>query len=104
MSVIRWEEPDPRPRKNRSPYYDIAEELRARPGEWALIREGMSRGAARGLAVRMTKGDKGVRGGGPFWPPGSFEAVAYGADNNAPYKVYGRYLGETFGPRPEPTP
>jgi hypothetical protein len=46
-TILRWEDPPPRDARGRtaypppdSKYADLADELRARPGEWALIYNG----------------------------------------------------------------
>lgn len=56
-AVIRWEEPPPRdPRghdrrpSQESKYDRLAAQLRARPGEWALVYEG-PKGKASGMAM-----------------------------------------------------
>lgn len=57
MSGIRWQEPPPRERDGGnqpgSYYPGVIAELRARPGQWALIREGVTAAVASGLRKRF---------------------------------------------------
>jgi hypothetical protein len=64
IEVLRWEEPPPplRPGRPRGwqankpdPYRDVAEQLRAKPGESAVLYEG-DNAAASGLASTISSG------------------------------------------------
>ncbi len=90
--VIRWEEP-PKAHGNAKPkppskYQPVADALRARPGEWALIAEGKLPGTAGTLAGRVRAGV------GPWAPPRSFESKAVGPASGSSSKVYARFVGE----------
>lgn len=66
---------------------EIAQQLKDRPGEWAWIRNGKSRGAAASIAYHMKIGTSPA-----FRPEGSFEAVSRNVDGK--YRIYARYIGE----------
>ena len=90
--VIRWEEPpaehgNARP-KPPSKYQPIADALRSRPGEWALIADRRTAGSAGGFAHRVRSGAK------PFEPARSFEVKVVGPASGPLSKVYARYVGE----------
>lgn len=94
MSVIHWEDP-PRstyggPGKSKPVIaHDlIAHQLRSRPGEWALILEGVAHGA---LASNINQGA--IRA---YTPAGHFKAVARTVDRGQ--NVYARYVGEDGAP------
>jgi hypothetical protein len=89
--VIRWEDPPP-PRTSERTYaravdwYAIADELRGRPGEWAVaaVRRGSSSAASLAWQINHAnlaafKGDR-------------FEAVARVVGDEA--RIYARYVGE----------
>jgi hypothetical protein len=89
--VIRWEEPPPehgnkRPAKP-SKYQPIADALRGRPGEWAVVVENKAPGSAGNLVWRIKSGV------GPFAPPRSFDAKCIGPAGGSSSKVYARYVG-----------
>lgn len=91
-AIIRWEDP-PRPHimnggrprgSQNSRYQQIADQLRARRGEWALIEEGLSPGSASGVTSKIIGGRTIC-----FLPEGDFEAVSRSGG-----RVYARYLGD----------
>jgi hypothetical protein len=89
MSVIRWELPpeDGRGHAGKpSIYRETASALQKRPMKWAVVAEGMTTGAAGGLAYRIRHGM------GIFKPAGAFEARCVGSVGGVA-KVYARYTG-----------
>lgn len=93
-SVIRWEEPPATEsrvsttrRKAPSKYDLLANELRSRPGQWALVLDDGSSGKASGLATHIRLGQVLC-----FTPTGDFDAVTRVVDGK--YLVYARYVGE----------
>lgn len=89
-SVIRWEEPPEHGNKRaaRLKYQDIADELRAHPGRWAVVTEGVPTGTAGPIAVRIRRGQA------AFAPAGSFEARTAGGVGSLNARVYARCVGE----------
>lgn len=92
LHVIRWEEP-PSQHGNRKPkqpskYGAIADALRGKPGEWAVVIENKAPGSCGGLAHRIRAAV------GPFAPARSFEARVIGPAGGSSSKVYARYVGE----------
>lgn len=90
--IIRWEEP-PREHGNARPkraskYQAVADNLRAHPGEWALIVENISPGSGGSLSYRIRNGVN------PFDPPRHFDAKLIGPAGGSSSKVYARYVGE----------
>lgn len=86
MSDIRWEEP-PRPASRpRIDYGSIAEELRNRPKEWAIVRVMPDAGRSSVVASGISRGKVAA-----FHPIGAFEAMARLVDGE--YRVYARYVG-----------
>lgn len=87
-AVIDWQEPPPpalvrRPHLTRvSALAGLAEELRARPGDWALVYDGSSYGKASGMATHIRLGQ--VRA---FTPTGDFDAVSHKG------RTWARYMG-----------
>lgn len=86
-SVVRWE--DPPPARNNYPrgvghsrWAGVADELRARPGVWALLGE-----HAAGLSTHIRLGQMLC-----FAPSGDFDAVSRVVDGRV--LVYARYLGD----------
>lgn len=96
--VLRWEEPPPnqlptRPWTTRHSHLkELADELRARPGNWALVfeQEGPASGRAGAMATHIRLGQ--VR---CFTPTGDFDAVTRKVENIT--CVYARYVGEPDG-------
>lgn len=92
VEVLRWEGPPSEHgntgRKPPTKYEAVANALRARPGEWAVIAEGITAGHAG-------KVSHGIRNGTPwpFAPPRHFEAKAIGPARGSLSKIYARYVG-----------
>lgn len=91
--VIRWEAPPAHgntgtSRRGRKPLYQgAADALRDRPGEWAIVAEGIVQGTAGSLAWRIRNGF------GPWGPARTFETRSVGSVEGASCKVYARYVG-----------
>jgi hypothetical protein len=98
MSVIRFEDPPTREEHPPTPtfpttstrYGVIADELRARPGEWALIVVYAMPWIARNVVGFIR------RGAFNAFPAGQFEAVARTVDGK--HRVYARYVGSEARP------
>ncbi len=89
MEIIRWETPPPSSARNVRPgkYIRIAEALRQRRGEWAIISEE----ATASLASHINRGA--LKG---FAPRGSYEAkvrVNSATRLTKRYTLYARYVG-----------
>jgi len=84
---ITFQEPPAVTRPGRNPdtkYVLIAEELKSRPNEWALILEkGHQTTAARIRTGRISA----------FRPKGAFEATARNTDEQGRCEVYARFVG-----------
>jgi hypothetical protein len=99
--VLRWEKPptgkDMRAADQLARWTPVADELRARPGEWAVVAEGDTQDFNRIIGY--------IRGGrGPFAPEKSFEArqrtePTKGARGGRTGRIYARYIGPTVGAR-----
>ena len=89
--VLRWEEPPDQPENSRRIRRTVADDLRDKPGAWAVIRECSTDQAARNVAHRTRNGFT-----VPFRPARSFEATVRFVDGK--HLVYARYVGE---PSPE---
>lgn len=77
---------DPGVRSNaKNDHTNVASELRANPGEWAVVAEDVSPTLAQ-----LIKNGKLVA----YRPAGSFESVTRGISNGRAAKVYARYVGE----------
>lgn len=87
MSEVVFETPPAVVRKGRTPdskYVEIAQQLMARPNEWAIVLErGHQTTAARIRSGRIAA----------FRPKGKFEATARETDEQGRCKVYARYVG-----------
>lgn len=87
MTEITFQEPPKVVRSGRSPnpkYVEIAEQLKKRPYEWALIIEqGHQTTAARIRSGRISA----------FRPKGNFEATARNTDEQGRCQVYARFIG-----------
>ncbi|AZM51796.1 hypothetical protein DMA15_03690 [Streptomyces sp. WAC 01529] len=84
---MRFEDP---PRQRQGTGVDhrvIAEGLKARPGEWAVIAEHARIGTASTAAYRIKRGITAV-----YQPAGAFEALARTANGKA--LLYARFVGE----------
>lgn len=96
VSVIRWEKPPPTSMHGErrtapwSRYNDLADELRAAPGRWAVIAEwdGSQRTE---LATHVRMGSIAC-----FTPAGDFDAVSRQVLGKT--VIYARYLGDTEEP------
>lgn len=88
MVKIVWEEPEGRSRGVRASRYhwaEIAEQLKSKPGEWAMVGENLPLGS--GTYINMGR----IRA---FQPSGSFEATTRGrTEDGKAKKVYARYIG-----------
>jgi hypothetical protein len=88
--VIRWEEPPPAKRYattgvGHSSYAPLADELRGRPDQWALVMD--KPGRDTGLANHIRMGQMLC-----FSPAGDFDACSRQIDGRT--LVYARYLGD----------
>lgn len=80
---FKWEDPGPDDRRTK--WSVIAAQLKAAPGQWALVYESLpGQTPANGITSRLRSG----RAEG-FSPAGSFEAVTRDG-----VKTYARYIGE----------
>lgn len=87
MTGIRFEDPPTPHRRGPSKEYQaIAEALRARPGEWAIIHDHAAEGSSRNVAVRIKNGTCRA-----FRPAGAFDAVSRRVEGR--FRVYARYTG-----------
>lgn len=83
--VVRWE--DPPPHGNRSQWQPVAEALRERPGEWALIAEGLKSGSAGAMSNAIKVGRFSC-----WRPAGTFESRT-SARGDGLTDLYARYVG-----------
>lgn len=82
--VLSWEEPPPPRRGALSVAPEWMEEVRARPGAWALVQTGNR---------DVEKLPAAIRGGrGVYAPAGSWEAVSRKSGNE--FRLYVRYVGQ----------
>lgn len=85
MSAVRFEEP-PTSQRVATHNSKVAGALRARPGEWALVRSEHRRSRASSFATQ-------IRGRAlAFQPAGTFEAVTRVVGSE--HRVYARFVGE----------
>lgn len=86
--VIRWEDRPPvsRERPRRMDWRLVAEQLRARPGEWAVVQEGLVDTSAISRIQRALSP--------VFAPAGSFEASQRVSPQTRVPALYVRYVGE----------
>lgn len=85
MSGIVWAEP-PLGRHTRAFNYGaVADELRRRPKEWAIVRVMPNSGRSSVVASEINRGRIAAL------PAGDFEAMARNVDGE--YRVYARYVG-----------
>lgn len=80
VSALEWADP---PSKGSVDWTLVASELRARPGEWAIVDRNAT--VARGTAIKKGRIEA-------FQPAGSFEATMRG-NGDGRYTVYARYVG-----------
>jgi hypothetical protein len=93
-TLIRWETPPPKTNRHAgrpvdtytSRYTAIADQLRARPGQWALI-EQVEAKRNGGLATKIRMGAMLC-----FTPAGDFEAVT--RQGGGIVRTYARFLGD----------
>lgn len=85
MTKLKWEEPSPSRTTNRSKWREIADQLRERPGEWALVAEGFK------YSVYATYINKGRLA--PFEPSGSFEGTSRKREDGK-FDIYARFVGD----------
>lgn len=97
--IVRWEDPPESVQAHRtprrvepSPWTGVAEELRSRPGEWAVIYQG-EQGQASSIAQSVKQG---AGRGDSFAPRGDFDALT--RSRNGVACTYARFIGE---PSPE---
>lgn len=84
MVDLKWEEPPPDGRgRSGEESQAIADELRRRPGRWAVVKEYDSVPSAGAYAGQIRNGVTRA-----WQPEGAFEAVSRKG------KVYARYIGE----------
>jgi len=84
MTQIKFEEPQPNPRK-RHDWESIAAQLKARPNEWAVIAEDCYSGVAGNIKSGKYKA---------FRPVGRWETTSRGVDveTGKAEKIYARYV------------
>lgn len=98
MSDIRWEDP-PEPAQHHDPtlWVAVADELRAHPKRWAVIREEStdSKPADR-LRTNLGQFGKRIKRGeiAAWSPPGSFETAVRHDKGAGMVRIYVRYVGE----------
>lgn len=90
-TTIRFEAP---PLANRTPrgravQKDVVRQLRAHPGEWAIVHYADTRAGAYAMAFQIRRGVL-----ASFRPAGAFEALGRTVDGE--YRVYARFV-ETDG-------
>jgi hypothetical protein len=85
VNEIKWEDPPPDGRSTQ--WSEVTDQLRARPGSWAIVAVRRSIGSASDICEKF----KTARQSPAFAPAGSFEAVTRKVDGE--YRVYARYLG-----------
>lgn len=90
IRLVRWEDPPPPMHPGHEwtlgTYTALADELRSRPGRWAVIFEG-PKSERSALATHVRHGVLTA-----FTPPGDFDAAARVRDGVR--TVYARYVGE----------
>lgn len=93
MTEIIFEEPPAREsgpgmgRAGTGKYAEIAQRLKVRPGEWAIVATFDRRNTAHMLAYRIKRGVQYA-----FRPAGAFEATSRTMDGE--HRTYARYVGE----------
>jgi len=88
MPEIKFIGPPPTSKKNVQ--NEIADALKARPGEWAVVRiaDSVSKGTSASNYIRAAKSSV-------YHPAGSFESVYRCVDGE--HRVYARYVGTEAG-------
>lgn len=86
---LTFEDPPERSRVpgKRGKHLEVAEELRSRPGEWAIISVYGTGASSAAMARHIEGGNVDA-----YEPAGTFEALARTVDGQA--RVYARYVGE----------
>lgn len=87
MNDVRFEELPDRQGRGPGKHAAIAEQLRTRPGEWAVIATYAHSGTCGSMAQGIKRGL--IRA---YAPEGAFEAVSRTVDGE--HRVYARYVGE----------
>ena len=86
MAKIKWEDPAPvKSNTGRTKWADVAEQLRERPDQWALVAEGLK------YAVYSTYISKGRLAA--FEPAGHYEGTSRKRPDGM-YDIYARYVGK----------
>lgn len=94
MSDLKWESP-PSPQANRrgqSKWKDIVDQLKQRPGEWAIVAEPATPERARWTASNLNNGRY------PPMPKDAGFEIRISAPSGGPYRVYARYVGNGGAP------
>lgn len=86
MSELLFEEPPAR--ADRHKHHEAADELRKRPGEWAVVATYHAMATAHSVAQAIKKARLGA-----YAPAGAFEAKARTVDGQR--RVYARFVGAT---------
>ena len=86
LSELKWEAPPPKRGggKQHTAWHSIAEELKRRPWEWAIIAENVSCGTSTNISAGTISA---------FRPAGSFECALRGVSHGKAEKLYVRYVG-----------
>jgi hypothetical protein len=104
-SSIEWATPTIEPggpgTHDRRDHAAIAKELRANPGQWAIVRAESSKTWAKAAAGAMASN---IRRGAnrAYLPPWTFETVV--EEKDGMLRVYARYLGSEVADAPAETP
>jgi hypothetical protein len=85
--AVEWADPPPGRRAQSEEWEAIAQELRSRPGQWAIV----ARGRSAETATRIKNGTLAA-----FRPAGTFEARTTGRKNASDQRcdIYARYVGD----------
>ena len=86
MTELKWEEPPPAARGPLG-YEETAQQLKAKPGQWAIVATFPRRSNAGTLSHNIRIGRTAA-----WQPAGDFEAVSRKVGEEV--RVYARYLGE----------
>lgn len=90
-NVLKWEDPPPSNQGPRGKWGAVAAELKAHPGKWALIAEGIKHASTVSNGVKTGK----IKA---FEPAGEFEATTRSTTpkDGGPrvFDVYARYIGK----------
>jgi hypothetical protein len=84
--MVKFQDPPPaKTGPHAGGWFQIAAELKARPGEWAIVRENVT----SNISTYIRRG-----GSAAFVPAGSFEATARRNGTPGRVDIYARYVGE----------